>query len=182
MDLKDIFEQLYIKVNDELLVDELLLHIYNIVDLLDDKEEVKTYILEDLKRIKELKEKINYIHSYITKQKENENPKNSKDFAIAVKYIIDYLNIKAKKNYRYNTAKTRNCIRARFNEGFLIEDFQKVIDNKTSEWLGTEYELYLRPETLFGNKFEGYLNQKTTNKNKLKDKMKKDFSETGELF
>ena len=180
MDLKDIFEQLYLSINDSKLLDELLLHIYNIVDLLEDKDkDLKTYILKDLK---EIKEKINYIHSYVTKQKESEKPQNSKDFAIAVKYIIDYLNSKSNKKYRYNTNKTRNCIRARFNEGFKIEDFEKVIDNKTSEWVGTEYELYLRPETLFGNKFEGYLNQKTSNKNKLKKKMKNDFEEKGELF
>ena len=45
-------------------------------------------------------------------------------------------------------------------EGFTKEDFIKVIDNKVNEWLGTDMERYLRPETLFGIKFEGYLNQK----------------------
>ena len=75
-------------------------------------------------------------------------------------YIIDYLNQKANTNYKPTTRKTRALINARINEGFNKEDFIKVIDNKTREWLGTDMEKYLRPETLFGSKFEGYLNQK----------------------
>ena len=88
--------------------------------------------------------------------------------------IIDYLNLKTKSNYKYNTNKTRDCIKARWNEGFRIEDFKKVIDNKSKEWLGDpKYENYLRPETLFGNKFEGYLNSKST-KRYLGNKQVKD--------
>jgi uncharacterized phage protein (TIGR02220 family) len=43
-------------------------------------------------------------------------------------------------------------------ESFTVDDCKKVIDAKKSEWEGTDYAKYLRPETLFGNKFEGYLN------------------------
>ena len=50
---------------------------------------------------------------------------------------------------------------SRLNEKYTIEDFNKVIDNKCLEWLGTDFEKFLRPETLFGSKFESYLNQKT---------------------
>ena len=88
--------------------------------------------------------------------------------------IIDYLNLKTKSHYKYNTNKTRDCIKARWNEGFMLEDFKKVIDNKSKEWLGDpKYENYLRPETLFGNKFEGYLNSKST-KRYLGNKQVKD--------
>ena len=88
--------------------------------------------------------------------------------------IIDYLNLKTKSHYKYNTNKTRDCIKARWNEGFRLEDFKKVIDNKSKEWLGDpKYENYLRPETLFGNKFEGYLNSKST-KRYLGNKQVKD--------
>ena len=45
-----------------------------------------------------------------------------------------------------------------------MEDFQRVIDNKCADWKGTEWEKYLRPATLFGTKFESYLNQKQTKK------------------
>ena len=88
--------------------------------------------------------------------------------------IIDYLNLKTKSHYKYSTNKTIACIKARWNEGFRLEDFKKVIDNKSKEWLGDpKYENYLRPETLFGNKFEGYLNSKST-KRYLGNKQVKD--------
>lgn len=75
------------------------------------------------------------------------------------KEIINYLNTKTNNSYRYTTKKTQTLIHARTKEGFTIADFKKVIDKKAAEWLGTEWEKYLRPETLFGTKFEGYLNQ-----------------------
>ena len=62
--------------------------------------------------------------------------------------------------YKPTTAKTRTAINARLNEGFTLDNFKTVIDKKCAEWIGTEYEKYLRPETLFGTKFEGYLNAK----------------------
>ncbi|HDZ8789600.1 TPA: conserved phage C-terminal domain-containing protein [Staphylococcus aureus] len=80
--------------------------------------------------------------------------------SIPYKEIIDYLNKKAGKHFKHNTAKTKDFIKARWNQDFRLEDFKKVIDIKTAEWLNTDSDKYLRPETLFGNKFEGYLNQK----------------------
>ncbi len=79
-----------------------------------------------------------------------------------IKKIIDYLNTKIGAKYSYKTKKTQDCIKARFNEvdGLTVEDFYSVIDKQYEKWKGTEYEQYLRPETLFGNKFEGYLNSK----------------------
>ncbi len=76
--------------------------------------------------------------------------------------IIGYLNEKLGTNYKHTTAKTQTAIRARLAEGFTVDDFKTVIDKKCAEWVGTEYEKYLRPETLFGTKFEGYLNAKQT--------------------
>ena len=74
--------------------------------------------------------------------------------------VIEKLNNLANTSYRSTTKKTKSLIRARAKEGFTLEDFYKVIENKVSEWQGTEYEKYLRPETLFGTKFENYLNQR----------------------
>lgn len=74
--------------------------------------------------------------------------------------IINYLNKKANTRYRVNNKKTKTLIKARLNEGFTEDDFIKVINNKVKEWINTDMEKYLRPETLFGTKFEGYLNQK----------------------
>lgn len=72
--------------------------------------------------------------------------------------VVSYLNEKAGTSYRTSTAKTQTAIKARLNEGFTVDDFKTVIDKKCAEWLGTEWEKFLRPETLFGTKFEGYLN------------------------
>ncbi len=77
-----------------------------------------------------------------------------------IKEIINYLNLKTNSNYSYSSNKTQRLIKTRINEGFTINDFKIVIDKKYNEWKGTEFEKFLRPETLFSNKFEGYLNQK----------------------
>lgn len=80
--------------------------------------------------------------------------------------VINYLNSKTNSNYKYTTKKNQTLIRARTKEGFTIDDFKTVIDKKTEEWIGTDMERYLRPETLFGTKFEGYLNQTVHSKSK----------------
>lgn len=81
------------------------------------------------------------------------------------KSIIDFLNKKTGKHFRCTTQKTQSLIKARMREGFTEEQFKQVIDIKTNEWKGIEkFEKYLRPETLFGTKFESYLNQQSTNK------------------
>lgn len=74
--------------------------------------------------------------------------------------IVEYLNEKANTKYKRTSKKTISLIDARTKEGFTEEDFKKVIDIKTKEWLNTDMEKFLRPETLFGTKFEGYLNQR----------------------
>ena len=75
------------------------------------------------------------------------------------KNIIDYLNNKINANYRSNSYKTKSLIDARLNEGYKEEDFFLVIDKKYKEWKDSEMEKFLRPETLFSNKFESYYNQ-----------------------
>lgn len=73
--------------------------------------------------------------------------------------IISYLNEKAHTNYRDKAEGNRKYIRARLNEGYTVDDFRKVIDRKCAQWLNRpDMVIYLRPETLFGNKFDGYLN------------------------
>lgn len=81
-----------------------------------------------------------------------------------IKEIILYLNEVTGSRYKANTDKTRKAIHARLAEGFTVDDFKTVIDKKFDDWKGTEWEKYLRPETLFGTKFEGYLNQKMIKK------------------
>ena len=76
--------------------------------------------------------------------------------------VIDYLNEKTGSRYRYTTESTNKLIRAKLNAGFTVDDFKCIIDKKVDDWQNTEFEKYLRPSTLFGNKFEQYLNQKPT--------------------
>lgn len=78
-----------------------------------------------------------------------------------ISQIIAYLNESAGTHYKPSTPKTRSLISARIREGFGLDDFKAVIAKKCAEWRGTDMEKYLRPETLFGTKFEGYLNQST---------------------
>lgn len=107
----------------------------------------------------------------LTTNKNIKNDKNDKEdnilsenFSKDVKTIVDYLNQKAGASYRSSSSKTRDLIKARFNEGFTVDDFKKVIDNKVNDWLNNDkMNKYLRPETLFGTKFESYLNEKGGN-------------------
>ena len=76
------------------------------------------------------------------------------------KIIIDYLNQKAGTRYEYNSTKTITLLNTLFRKGYSVEDIKKVIDIKCKEWLSKEsMRMYLRPRTLFSNKFEDYLNQ-----------------------
>ena len=134
---------------------------------------------ETVKRIIAEKKKKNGVLAY-SNEKENVNdndnenevsyPVSSNDtsndtFEKAYLPIVSYLNQKAGTNYRPTTPKTKTAIKARLSEGFTVDDFKIVIDKKCAEWVGNEkMERYLRPETLFGTKFEGYLNAKITNR------------------
>lgn len=77
-----------------------------------------------------------------------------------IERIVRYLNESIGTHYSPKTKETVRCIRARFKEGFTPDDFRKVIDTKVDDWLKRpDMKMYLRPETLFGPKFESYLNQ-----------------------
>lgn len=82
--------------------------------------------------------------------------------------IIGYLNLKAEKNFRCGEEHKRH-ISARWEKGFRVDDFKTAIDNKVASWKNTDSEKYLRPETLFGTKMDGYVNEvKTKDPNELK--------------
>ena len=100
----------------------------------------------------ELEKEIKDIHS---PAKQDNTPKE-------VYEIIDYLNLKTDKSYKHTTKKTQSLIKARLNEHFTVDDFKKVIDNMCAKWIGTKWEEYLRPNTLFAGRFDDYLNQTPT--------------------
>ena len=98
------------------------------------------------------------------------NTSNKKDIVeqsstapIPYEEIVQYLNQKTGKNFKSTSKATQRHIKARFTDGFVLDDFKQVIDNKCGDWLrDRKMKEYLRPETLFGTKFESYLNSKST--------------------
>lgn len=96
--------------------------------------------------------------------------------------IVEYLNERAGTKYRPSSAKTKTVIHARMAEGFTIDDFKKVIDNKCADWIGTEWEKFLRPETLFGTKFEGYLNAKPVKRKPVNNGVSPDEDDLAGIF
>lgn len=148
---------------------------------LDQLEERKEYMKDYMKKYRakqkllsggEVNSKVNSkanskanVNSLEEDKEKDKDKEEEKDIDIDMKIyseIIDYLNSKVNTNYRVSNKKTRVSINARIAEGFTIDDFKKVIDIKSAEWINTNMQQYLRPETLFGTKFEGYLNQKVT--------------------
>ena len=96
------------------------------------------------------------VHTIKTENTKTENNNNKLSIC---KEVISYLNLKAKKNFKVDTASHQKFIKARLKEGYVLEDFKKVVDIMVAKWKGTEYEQYLQPQTLFGNKMDNYLNQ-----------------------
>lgn len=122
----------------------------------------------DVTQIEQYNKTINRTEEDIDKLSSSEpnsdtEPEKQKSQKIPYEKIIDYLNRKTNSHYRPTSKATRRLIKARYNEGFTDTDFKTVIDKKCAEWLqdGNMVQ-YLRPETLFGTKFEAYLNQPDT--------------------
>lgn len=90
-----------------------------------------------------------------------DKPEKEEKYKDEIKEIIDYLNERADCRYRYNSEGNNKLIRARLNEGYSVDDFKRVIDNKVSDWIGTDWQKFIRPATLFSTgHFDQYLNQK----------------------
>ena len=120
----------------------------------NEKQGFKNFESKDLKNSNACIEKISNNKEYINNNLNKELNNN------IYKEAVDYLNEKAGTKYKSSSKNTTKHIKARLNEGYTLEDFKSVIDKKCSEWLNTDMEKYLCPDTLFGSKFEKYLNQK----------------------
>ena len=131
-----------------------------------------SYVYSNIKECEILNDTVKkVIESIKDNEKENDNENdNDNDNENEVSYhdsyndtyklIIDYLNQMAGTNYKHTSKASQRHIKARLNEGFTIEDFMIVIKKKCMDWLkDNKMKQYLRPETLFGTKFESYLNQ-----------------------
>ncbi|GFO80098.1 conserved phage C-terminal domain-containing protein [Lactococcus lactis] len=95
--------------------------------------------------------------------KSNNTMSDKSDDVIPYSQIISYLNEKTGRSFRTTEAHKR-FIKARWNEDYKLDDFKKVVDNKVADWTGKTIngqpaEKYLQPSTLFGTKFDNYLNQ-----------------------
>lgn len=95
--------------------------------------------------------------------KSNNNMSDKSDDVIPYSEIISYLNEKTGRSFRTTEAHKR-FIKARWNENYKLDDFKRVVDNKVADWTGKTIngqpaEKYLQPSTLFGTKFDNYLNQ-----------------------
>ncbi|MED1602634.1 phage replisome organizer N-terminal domain-containing protein [Alkalihalophilus marmarensis] len=124
------------------------------------REQNRKRVAEHRKRKKELGCNVTRNGNVTDIERELDKELDKEKEVIPYVEIVTYLNDATSKNYRYSTKKTKDLIKARWNEGFTLNDFKKVIDIKCREWLNNpEMNNFLRPETLFGTKFEGYLNQ-----------------------
>lgn len=102
----------------------------------------------------------------------NEKDKEKSEDTEIYKRIIEHLNMVCGTRYKHTTAGNVKDLKSRLKEEYTEQDFYTVIDKKAKEWKATERERYLRPSTLFGNKFGEYLNQKIVEdkpKNKFND-------------
>lgn len=72
--------------------------------------------------------------------------------------LLSYFNSKTGSSYK-DTEQFEDLIEQRLSEGYSFEDLRSVIDKKSVEWsCDGKMRSYLRPSTLFGEKFEEYLN------------------------
>lgn len=99
---------------------------------------------------------------FVTNKKESLNKFNKKNMQQS---IINMLNKKTGKNFKINSPTSIKLINERLKEGYVLEDFYKVIEVKVAKWKDTIMEMYIRPETLFSHKFESYVNENISVKN-----------------
>ena len=127
----------------------------------EDKEKVKDinnniYISTDFSSQKGDTDKVkNESIDTSVEQEDEKKVRRSKEY----QEIIKYLNDRTGKRFTAKSRDTQGHISARLDEGFTVDDFKIVIDKKIKEWMGTDMEKYLRPETLFSKKFDRYLNE-----------------------
>ena len=151
--VKGIPAKRYIKINEEQVFK--LFNNQFLKNLRTSNEKIKELDTENFKTNN------NIINNNIINNNIDNNIKENIVENIPYNEIIEFLNQSAGTNYRASSKKTKDLIKARYNEGYTIEDFKIVIVNKCYDWLSNnDMQKYLRPETLFGTKFEGYLGQK----------------------
>ncbi|MFT9267032.1 conserved phage C-terminal domain-containing protein [Oenococcus sp.] len=75
------------------------------------------------------------------------------------KRALDYFNQQSDRKFNPKAAKNTAPIVARLKEGFTADDLKTVIDRACQHWKGkSAYDHFLRPETIFNNRFDERLN------------------------
>lgn len=122
---------------------------------------------ERVRRFRENKKQLTlHCNGDVTKSNDNKEEdkqsinNNKNKYKQNITEIVSYLNSILKTRYKDDTKETVTKIVNRLKDGFTVDDFKQVIDRKYLDWYADPTMApYLRPETLFGNKFEGYLNE-----------------------
>lgn len=92
--------------------------------------------------------------------KKSNNSRADEEIDELINQVVNYLNERTGKDFKATTKQTVSLIKARARDGNSFDDFKKVIDTKTNQWLSNpDMNRYLRPQTLFGTKFESYLQE-----------------------
>lgn len=156
--LKGIPAKRYIKINEE----KVLPYLLNNISQNGNTSSAK---MEELSSAKREELDVPKGQSNKNNNNKNNNKNNTNKYNVEIEEIVAYLNKKAGTNYRAKSKDTQKHIIARLSEKFTVDDFKAVIDKKCADWIGTEWEQYLRPATLFGTKFENYLNAKSKKQN-----------------
>lgn len=126
-----------------------------------DKIKLQNRLRKQKQREKQKQMQLGHVMSQDSHATELEIEQKKEEKEIPYKQIIEYLNVKAGTSFRSTTKSTQSLIKARLNESFTVEDFKFVIDQKVFSWLqDPHFSKYLRPSTLFGTKFESYLNER----------------------
>ena len=130
-------------------------------------EETSAEIEEEISEVEKNIEKPTLNNNVITEKSRSDyrKEKKSKNQVIEsdAENIISYLNMIADTNFRM-TNNNLKLVKQLLRVGFTIDEIKKVIDFKTKEWINdSRMRQYIRPQTLFGEKFEAYLNASNIN-------------------
>ena len=67
-------------------------------------------------------------------------------------------------------------------QGFGVDDFILVIEKKAAQWRGTKYEQFIRPQTLFGAKFQIYLHERAVERISTIEKLSRAVEQSKNAF
>jgi len=133
----------------------------NVKDILNKSS---TYIEQTFNNDIEQKFKDNNTSINDMNNKKSNNSRADEKNDELIDQVVNYLNEKTGKDFKATTKQTVSLIKARARDGSSFDDFKKVIDTKTNQWLSNpDMNRYLRPQTLFGNKFEAYREEYSNN-------------------